>query len=193
MAVNVDWPARLNDAGYQLPWSPKQPSLDTAVFLFNVAAKRWTRLGGGPSGPQNLYEMTSLAYDTKRDRLLLHGGGARRDELWAFDYRARTWSHLELTGERPGASREAVYLPAHDLLLICGPAREDRTVLAVWTYNAGENSWRRVTIPFAGQAPRAAAGQNRAMVFDEKRNLILLVLGTADEGRAAVYGMRYSR
>jgi hypothetical protein len=188
----VDWPARLNDAGYQLSWSPKMTPVDTAVFLLDVTQNRWTRLGGGTSGPQNLYEMTSLAYDTKRERLLLHGGGSRRDELWAFDVARRSWTHLQPQGPAPSASREAAYLPAHDLLLICGPAPENRNVLAVWTYSASRNAWRREAVDFANGAPRGAAGQNRAMVYDAKRDLVLLVLG-GNEGQAMVYGMRLAR
>jgi hypothetical protein len=191
MGVNVDWPERLNDAGYQRPWSPKDPPVDTAVYLFSVAAKQWTRLGSRQPSPQNLYESASLAYDTKRDRLLLHGGGARRDELWAFETRTRKWVLLQPRGDNPGASREAAYLPAAGVLLISSPAPEDRSVLAVWAYAPGDNTWRRVPTSFAGASPRGAAGQNRAMVYDPGRDLLLLVLGET-AGRAAVYGMRYA-
>ncbi|MCZ2079278.1 MAG: hypothetical protein LC130_30285 [Bryobacterales bacterium] len=191
MGVNVNWRSRLNDAGYQLPWRPQDPPVDHTVYLFNLAGKRWTRLGSGQPSPQNLYEMTSLAYDTKRNRLMLHGGGARRNELWAFDYRTRRWIHLKPEGDSPAASREAVYLPAADVLLISSPAPENRGVLALWAYSPDKNRWRRVAASFAGGAPRGAAGQNRAMVYDPKHDLILLVLGES-LGKAAIYGMRYS-
>lgn len=190
MAVNLNWRGRLNDAGYQLPWSARQIPTDTAVWLFEAERKRWSRLGGGVNGPQNLYEMTSLAYDTKRQRLLLHGGGARRDELWEFDMRSRSWTRLQPEGTAPPASREAVYLPGSDTLLLCGPAPEDRGGLAVWSYTPARNSWRRETVGFASAPVRGSGGQNRAMVYDEKRDLVLLVLG-GNEGKAAVYGLRY--
>jgi hypothetical protein len=135
--------------------------------------------------------MTSLAYDSKRDRLMLHGGGARRNELWAFDMQARRWTLLSPQGDKPTPSREAVYLPREDVMLISSPAPEDRSILAVWAYTPAGNAWRRVKTSFAGTAPRGASGQNRAMVYDPKRNLLLLVLGET-AGRAAVYGMRYS-
>ena len=76
-------------------------------------------------------------------------------------------------------------------MLISSPAPEDRSVLAVWAYTPADNTWRRVKTSFAGTAPRGASGQNRAMVYDPKRNLLLLVLGET-AGQAAVYGMRYS-
>jgi hypothetical protein len=76
-------------------------------------------------------------------------------------------------------------------LLISSPAPEDRNVLALWAYTGDDNTWRRVNTSFAGAAPRGASGQNRAMVYDAKRDLLLLVLGET-AGRAAVYGMRYA-
>jgi len=55
----------------------------------------------------------------------------------------------------------------------------------LWEYSAAKNAWRRLAIPFT------STGQNRAMVYDAKRDLVLLVLGV-NEGGAAVYGLRYS-
>jgi hypothetical protein len=196
MGINVDWPSRLNDAGYLLPWSAGQAPRDTAVHLLSVAGKRWTRLDEPQASPQNLYELTSLAYDTRRDRLMLHGGGQRRDELWTFDPRSRRWRNMRPRvfappgAPAPECSREAVYLPREDVFLTCGPAPENRAVLAVWAYSPGENVWRRADVTFAGATPRSAASQNRAMVYDPKRDLVLLVIG-GDQGQAAVYGMRY--
>lgn len=183
MGVNVDWPARLNDAGYMLPWSERQRPVDTALYLFDAATARWRRLGrqGQPS-PQNLYEMTSLAFDSRRDRLLLHGAGARRNELWSFDMRPARWNRLNPGGEQPPeASREAVYLPRQDALLICGPRD-------LWEYRPATDSWRRrADLPMP-----ASGGQNRAMVYDAGHDLVLLVLGV-NEGGAAVYGLRLAQ
>jgi hypothetical protein len=177
MAVNVDWPSRLNDAGYMLPWSSRQAPADTGLYLLDAASSRWIRLGAKGPSPQNLYEMTSLAYDTRRNRLLLHGAGAQRNELWSFDTASGRWIHLSPPGPQPDASREAVYLPKQDVVLLCS-ARE------LWEYSPGKNRWRLLAIAFA------SSGQNRAMVYDAKRDLVLLVLG-ANEGGAAVYAMRY--
>jgi hypothetical protein len=178
MGVNVDWPSRLNDAGYLLPWSEADPPRDTAVYLFRAVERRWQRLGQGQPSPQNLYEMTSLAYDTRRDRLMLHGGGKERDELWAFDVRSERWTKLDPQGATPETcSREAVYLPRQDVMLTCGPDG------AIWSYRAEENAWGRTAVS-------CRATPNQAMVYDEKNDVVLLVTGK-DDGRAQVSGMRY--
>ncbi len=180
MGVNADWPARLNDPGYQLPWNPAKPE-DTAIYLFDAGRRVWNRMGDRQTSPQNLYEMTSLAYDSKRDRVILHGGGARRDELWTFDMATRRWAQLQPQGAAPACAREAVYIPKEDVFLSYGPA--------LWAYKVSENAWRQ-----GGAAPPMPAGQNRAMVYDEKRDLVLLVLGAGgDYGKASVYAMRYQK
>ena len=199
IGINVNWPTRLNDAGYLLPWRPWHPKQDTALYLFSAADRRWSRLDDGGAAPQKLYETASLAYDSKRDRIILHGAGQNQDELWAFDLRARRWENLRPRVETPPggppavASREAAYLPDDDVVLAVGPSREDPAQPATWAYSAGENVWRRVEIAApAGVAPSQMAGQNRALVYDPNRKLVFLVLGErGDEGKASVYALRY--
>jgi hypothetical protein len=185
VGVNVDWPARLNDAGYQLPWSPANPHQDTAIYLYHAAEKRWERLNGKDTpSPQNLYELTSLAYDSKRDQVILHGGGFKRDELWTFDLATRRWRNMQPKAEAgaPACSREAVYLPHQDLFLTYGEE--------VWAWKATENAWHRVDLPF--DRPPSKSGQNRAMVYDARRDVIFLVLGErGDDGIAQLYALRY--
>ena len=188
MAVNVNWRTRLSDTGYQL--TPAGHARDGCLrYLYDAAHKQWTRLGGGTSGPQNLYEMTSPAYDTKRQRLLLHGGG-ETGRAMGVRHRAGGGSTLRrqaLAGRQPGGGVS----PGRDRMLICGPAPEDRRTLRL-VVRSGRNAWKREAVSFAQWTPQDAAGQNRAMVYDEKRDLVLLVFGDT-QGKAAVYGMRYAR
>jgi len=184
MGVTVDWPARLNDAGYLLPWDTEQAPVDNAIYLFQGPA--WERLDKGPPFPQNLYEMTSLAFDSKRQQVILHGGGKKRDELWTFDLKTGRWQNMKPGVVTPGEAappvcmREAVYLPHEDVFLTLGAG--------LWAYRVGENRWEKTDI----NAPPGAAGQNRAMVYDPQRDLVLLVLGTnGDTGTATVYALRF--
>jgi hypothetical protein len=197
MGININWPARLNDAGYLLPWSPSQPPEDKAIYLLDVSRKQWRRLSEGQPSPQNLYEMTSLAYDSKRDQVILHGAGQRREELWTFDVTSHRWKNmgpavLDPRGEAPPVcAREAVYIPEEDLVLFFGSPSGDHGV-PVWTYAASQNGWRRITIPWNTSTEEvAASNQNRAMVYDSTRGLVFLVLGhSGDEGKASVYALR---
>ena len=198
MGVNIHWQTRLNDPGYLLPWNMRQPPEDKAIYLFNGALKRWDRLSRGPS-PQNLYEMTSLAYDSRRDQVILHGAGEKQNELWVFDLSSRMWLRrkprvVAPAGEEPPAcTREAVYIPGEDAFVIYGPAPEDHAAPAVWVYKPDENTWRLLDIPPVSDIESARrASQNRALVYDPKRDLVLLVLGSGgDAGHTFVYAMRY--
>ena len=60
MGVNADWPSRLNDAGYALPWRPTQPPEETTLTSTTLLTGGGKSRRGQPS-PQNLYQMTSLA------------------------------------------------------------------------------------------------------------------------------------
>jgi hypothetical protein len=197
IGVNVDWPSRLNDSGYNIPWDPSRPPQDRSVYRFDAAARAWTRLGGPQPAPQNLYEPTSLAYDSKRDQLILHGGGARRDELWTFDLKTGRWRKIDPAitggGAPPVAARESVYIPGDDTLLISRAAPAGSSEPEMWAYRPGENAWHRQPIPAReGIEPARWSGQNRAMVYDPKRGLVLLVLGTGGAaGRAFVWALRY--
>ncbi len=199
MGVNVNWPIQLNDAGYLLPWRRWQTKQDTAIYVLDVAQKRWSRQDEMGTAPQNLYEMTSLAYDSKDDFVILHGAGENHDELWIFDIRTRQWKNMQpgvaapAGGSPPVASREAVYVPAEEVFLTYGPARERPVQPALWAYSVAENVWRRVEIPpITGIEPRGIVSENRAMVYDPKRDVIFLVLGIGgDDGKAIVYALRY--
>ncbi len=198
MGVNVHWPSRLNDAGYLLPWRASQPPLDTAIYLFDASEKRWARLGESQTSPQNLYEMTSLAYDSKRDRVILHGGGENRDELWTFDLAMRRWNNMQpkvvapAGGASPRCAREAAYIPSEDVVLTYGRVSDDPDAPALYAYELSENAWRRVDIPAPSGVDLRETGQNRVMVYDPKHDLVLLVLGTGgDTGKALVYALRY--
>jgi hypothetical protein len=166
-----------------------------------VAKSEWIRLGDPQPSPGNLYEMTSVAYDTRRDQVLLHGGGKNRHELWIFNLKTRQWRNMQPKvvapdgAAPPECTRESVYLPGDDVLLIYGPSRKDRTKPALWEYSIHENAWRLVDIPPVSEVePRQRASQNRAMVYDPRQDLVLLVLGSrGDAGPAVVFAMRYRR
>ena len=122
--------------GYHLP-PAAQPPEDTALSLFDAKAGRWQRLGEKQTSPQNLYERTSLAYDSNRDRVLLHGGGPNRDELWSFELKEKRWKNLTPTvitprgGKPPASGREAVFLAKQDLLLIYAASSKEPRVMDV--------------------------------------------------------------
>jgi len=194
VGLNVNWPRRLNDAGYQLP-PAGQPLEDTALFLLDAKAGRWQRLSQKETSPQNLYERTSLAYDSNRDRILLHGGGPNRDELWSFELKEKRWKNLTPTvitpqaGKLPTSGREAVFLAKQDVLLAYAASSKEPRTWTLWAYRPSQNVWEE--LEFSGKDIRRM-GWNDALIYDARRDLILLVAGAAgDTGKASVHALRF--
>ena len=199
MAVDHNWgavgaperPDRVDFGGERV--------VENAVYLLDVAGRAWKKLSGPGPWPQNLYEMTALVHDSRRDRLILHGGGPQRDELWNFNPNTGRWTRLEpeletLDGKAPACCREAMYIPREDVVLTCGspPGVEDD--VGVYAYRVEENTWSRVEVPAPPDREMwEVAGQNRAMAYDPERDLVLMVLGEdrSDKGAAVVYALRY--
>ncbi|MCX6625958.1 MAG: hypothetical protein NTY38_33825, partial [Acidobacteria bacterium] len=133
---------------------------------------------------------TALVYDSKRDQLILHGGGSRRDELWSYSLAARKWQKLEPTGAAaPVSEREAVYLPRYDVMLTASAG-------ALHAYHVGQNRWEKLDFPLPpGRRPNDLNSQNRAWAYDPAHDLILMVLGATrgDLGATQVYALRYER
>jgi hypothetical protein len=168
----------------------------TGTWVYSFAARDWRRLRLDVQPPPRMY--SPLVCDTKNQVLVLFGGGKDRDALWAFGLKANRWKDLAPKVAAPkGAAppvcnREAVYLPAQDVFLTYGPAPGKERAPALWTYRGEENAWHRIDLaPPPGIDPRSAAGQNRALLYDAARDLVLLVLGANDRGDSLVYALRY--
>ena len=173
--------------------------VENAVFLLDVESRAWRKLSGEGPWPQNLYEMTALVYDSRREQLILHGGGPRRDELWTFGLDVGRWRKLDPSlealeiKEPPVCRREAVYIPSEDVFLTGSYPHRQSSAAGMYAYRVGENAWHRIAIPPPeGRDPRSIIGQNRALTYDPARNLVLMVLGErGDAGKAVVYALRY--
>ncbi len=168
-----------------------------SVYLLDVAAREWKKLPNPGPWPENLYEMTALVYDSKRDQLILHGGGAKRDELWSYLLAAKRWEKIEPQGVTPPVCRrEAVYLPKYDVLLTAGSPAGPREAPALYAYHVEQNRWEKLNFPLPpGRRLGDLVSQNRGWVYDPAHELVLMVLGATrgDLGAAQVYALRYEK
>jgi hypothetical protein len=165
-----------------------------SVYLLDAARRRWNKLPNPGPSPQNLYEMTALAYDSKRDRLILHGGGPRRDELWVYRLPGEKWEKMDSRGDAPVCQREAVYLPRYDVVVTAGYPAGSKDAPSMYAYHVGENRWERLNIaPPPGRRAADFVSQNRACAYDAAHDVILMVLGESrgNLGRVQVYALRY--
>src|SRR5262249_30534340 len=71
MGVDVDWPDRDDDAGYNRPWNPDGPVEHKGMFVLDAAKKSWRRLDDGKqAAPQTWYDLTSRPCDAQGDQVL---------------------------------------------------------------------------------------------------------------------------
>jgi len=190
VAIDQHWRSMLNDWGYDRDWRPDDDPRPLSVYRLDEKKGEWKRLGGGVPSPQNLYEQISLVYDSQRDRLLLHGGGEKRDELWAYSFPKKTWENLKPTVEggdpTPGGFREAVYLPGQDVMLTLSLDGY------LWVYHPAANAWRKLgDASLSNREMLGRFGHNRGLVYDPVHQLILLVAGRPNYGGSSLFALRY--
>ena len=176
-----------------------QPMVDNSIYLLDVSGRKWKKLTLGGPWPQNLYEMTALIYDSRRNQILLHGGGENRDELWCFPLNTGRWEKLNpefaagTGGQPPVCRREAVYIPDDDVMLTAGQPGTGDATPAFWAYKVGENRWYNVDIELPeGKTIKDMLSQNRGWVYDPPRKIVLMVLGDSNLGLTGVYGLKFT-
>ena len=198
MAVNYDWGAMDNKESREMTTWNGELLVDNSVYLLDVAGRKWNKLTHEGPWPQNLYELTALVYDSRRDQLILHGAGPKQDELWRFPMDTGKWEKIEPgfasdTGGRPPVCRrEAVYLPDDDVFLTAGTPAGDRSRSGFWAYRVGENRWHKMNIePPEGRSMNDMLGQDRAWTYDPIHDIVFMVLGE-NAGWSVVYGMKFN-
>ncbi len=100
----------------------------------------WKKIEVEGQGPFADREFTSVVYDSKRNRLILFGGGLHGrnyNDIWAVDLDKNTWSRIEAIGRpeeipEPRAMHSAVYVPESDRMVVFG---SDGTGLMFADYN----------------------------------------------------------
>lgn len=201
MGVDHNWGAVSSKERSDMSTWKGQPMVDNSVYLLDVAGRRWRKLTIGGPWPQNLYEMTGLVYDSRREQLILHGGGSERDELWRFPLETGRWEKIEPrfapgTGGRPPVCRrEAVYLPDDDVFLTAGTPAGGNAEPAFWAYRVDENRWYRLDINSPeDRTMDDMVTQNRVWAYDPNHDIVFMILGEYknDVGRAVVYGMKFN-
>ncbi|MBL7736192.1 MAG: hypothetical protein JNL51_12090, partial [Chitinophagaceae bacterium] len=207
MAVDYNWGTQVMSPGLSLgttdPRDPVnmsawngEPMVDNSVYLLKVAARGWEKLTREGPWPQNLYELTALVYDSRRNQLLLHGAGPNQDELWRFILDTGKWEKIEpgyaksAGGRSPVCFREAVYLEKDDLMLTFERPADGGSQGGFWAYRVSENRWHKLDIRIpAGLTMRNMSSQDRGWAYDPVHDRVVMALGYM--GRLEVYGLKF--
>lgn len=154
----------------------------------------WELVSDGAAGPP-ARNGCAMVPDTRKNRLLVHGGDGgptvsggfdSLDDLWAFDLDARKWRQLSPTGAVPPERwNHAVAIdPEHRRMFIFGGAGNVRgrslTDQDVYVLNLDRLVWTKLPAP--GDQPPPVEGTS--LTYDAHRNLLLVAggLSLADTG-----------
>ena len=158
-------------------WAEHTP-YETSLFLLAAKTRTWSELPLQAELPRVSADEHGMAYDSKRDRLLLFSGADKNQgDVMAYDMKTGEARWLGAAGKSKAGvrSRETVYLPEHDAVLI------GKTIVmadgeSVWLcYDCGKNAW--FGVPLGGPSPLGKDGSmvSLGLMYDPSRKLVWAV------------------
>src|SRR5262249_22225531 len=146
--------------------------VSTGLWRMDAKSLSWKPLPLKGKLPPSSADQHGQAYDSKRDRLLCFHGTERGSpgEVTEYDFKSGTARPLNPVGKKKAAlpSREAVYVPGADLVLIQAQVGGKRWI----AYDCGKNAW--LSVKFAGPDPigKHVFNNSLGLLYDSNRNLV---------------------
>jgi hypothetical protein len=153
-------------------------SYATSLFLLDAKTRTWSKLPLQGTLPRASADEHGLAYDGKRDRLLLFSGADQnKGDVMAYDMKTgeAKWLGAAGKGQAGVRSRETVYLPEHDAVLI-GNKGADADGSSVWPfYDCQKNAWFGVRLGGTNPLGRDGSMVSLGLMYDPHRKLVWAV------------------
>jgi hypothetical protein len=158
-------------------WADRTP-YETSLFLLAAKTRAWSPLPLQRTLPRASADEHGMAYDSKRDRLLLFSGADKnKGDVMAYDMgtgEAR-WLGAVGKGKAGVRSRETVYLPEHDAVLIGKTIAADDGDSPWLLYDCRKNAWFSVHLGGAGPLGKDASMVSLGLMYDPARKLVWAV------------------
>lgn len=148
------------------------------LWRLDAATRTWKPLPLTGPLPVKSADKHGMAYDSARDRLLLFSDADKmRGDVVAYDLRTGRAAWLNAAGQEKAAvhSRETVYLPDEDLVLVGAHVRGgDGRVL--WpAYDCAKNAWLGLELGGDDPVGKGAFNNSMGLMVDANRKLIWAV------------------
>jgi hypothetical protein len=144
----------------------------SGLWRMDATSLTWKPLPLTGKLPQLSGDQHGLAYDSKRDRLLSFGGTDRDSagDVTAYDFKTGTAKPLNPTGKQQAAlpSREAVYLPEADLVLIEAHVEGKRWL----AYDCAKNAWQGAMLAGPDLIGKQVFNNSLGLMYDSNRKLV---------------------
>jgi len=125
--------------------------------------------------PQTSADHHGMAYDSKRDRMLLFSDlGKNKGDVLEYDFKSGTTRWLNAAGRDKALaqSRETIYVPEADAVLI-GAHIKDTTLWPM--YDCATNAWVGIDLKGADPVGKRAFNNSMGLMYDSKRRLVWAV------------------
>ena len=163
---------------------PKNLIFPTDTWSYDFNKNTWTNMQPKSSPPGSNY--IQMTYDAKSDRVLMFGacGGMGvvwgDDNVWAYDYKANTWTIQKPTVSPIMRDYGAMaYDPAMDRAFLFGGATADDIATPfddLWSYDYASQTWEQIKFT-SGPSARGW----HTMTYSTKSDRIILIGGGPDK------------
>ena len=150
-------------------WAERTP-YETSLFLLAARTRAWSPLPLQRTLPRVSRDKHGMAYD-KRGRLLLFSGADRDGDVMAYDMRTgeARWLGTAGRGKAGVRSRETVYLPEHNAVLIGKSIAADDGDSPWLLYDCRKNAWFSVHLGGAGSWAKNGSMVSLGLMYDPAR------------------------
>ncbi|MGE3803212.1 MAG: kelch repeat-containing protein [Gemmataceae bacterium] len=152
------------------------------LWRLDAKTRTWRTLPLEGRLPDKSPDRHGLAYDSKRDRLLFFSdAGKDAGNVVAYDFKTGVATPLEPAGKSKGAvhSRETIYLPEEDKVLVGARVADDKDQQLWLLYDCARNAWLGVELPGADPIGKGTVGKSfnnsMGLMYDPGRRLIWAV------------------
>lgn len=162
-------------------WAPR-PDGEDGLWRLDAASKTWKELPLSGTLPRKSADQHGLAFDAKRNRLLFFSNADPKTagDVLAYDLKTAETKWLDPQGKRRGAvpSRETIYIPESDIVLIAARTRINDQSLWL-AYDCAKNAW--IGLKLSGTDPIGKGTEpgvfhnSLGLMYDSNRKLVWTV------------------
>jgi hypothetical protein len=158
-------------------WADRKGGGGGGLWRWSAKEGRWLPLPLEGPLPAKSPDRHGMAYDGKRDRLLLFSNvGPEAGDVAAYDLKTGRSRWLKAAGRERAKvpARETVYLPEADAVLVGARVAVEGKML--WAlYDCSANAWRAVELGGADPISRGAFNNSMGLMYDPNRKLVWAV------------------
>jgi hypothetical protein len=157
-------------------WAEKSDR-NTALWRLDAKDRSWQPLPLAGPLPVQRPDHHGMAYDSKRDRLLMFSlSDPKKGDVLAYDLKPGKSAWLDAAGKDQAAapSRETVYLPQQDAVLIGARVQIDGRWCWL-AYDCAKNAWFGLDLGGDDPIEKGSFNNSIGLMYDPARNLVWAV------------------